>query len=314
MANLAASMATAGGMSEVGTLTGFHNISFSQALNDPTDYLLNVAGHAAIGCGSAAAQGQGCGSGAAAAGLSGFTDPMLTGVNQSLGTALSGGVGAAGAALTGGNITTGAAAAMAGYLYNHVGANDEEEENADKQLVAPVAIVPQGETVCDGSDCFQEPTVPPFGLIGGNGVAGPSTVQAVGVGTNGANFYVNSSGTAIPAIGYRAVGGPAVDELTEGTISPRNPATYFTFNNISNMSPSEVSNLLQLPQLPSYWASFDVLQLVPDLKIPTGRWNTTTTLEPITSTFPEYGLGGGTQAITNLPISINGYGQLSKGK
>lgn len=56
-----------------------------------------------------------------------------------------------------------------------------------------------------------------------------------------------------------------------------------------------------------------MLQLLNDLKIPTERWNTTTTLEPITYTFPEWGKGGATQAITNQPIRTNGFGTLPTG-
>jgi hypothetical protein len=76
------------------------------------------------------------------------------------------------------------------------------------------------------------------------------------------------------------------------------------------MSPSTVQSLLQLPRTPTNWVSFDTLQLINDLKIPTGNWNTTTILEPITNTFPKWGSGGGTQAITNQPIQIKGFGML----
>jgi hypothetical protein len=57
-----------------------------------------------------------------------------------------------------------------------------------------------------------------------------------------------------------------------------------------------------LPYTPSRYATFDTLQLVNDLTIPTGQWNTTSIPEPLTSTFPEFGSGGGTQAITTTPI------------
>ena len=126
------------------------------------------------------------------------------------------------------------------------------------------------------------------------------------------NFYVTSDGTAIPSTGYRAVGGPAVEEAATGTVAPRNP-TYISFDNIKDMSPSAVQDWLQLPRTPSHWSSFDTLPLINDLKIPTGKWNTTTVPEPITSTFPEWGKGGGTQAITNQPIKLNGFGSLPTG-
>lgn len=104
-----------------------------------------------------------------------------------------------------------------------------------------------------------------------------------------------------------------MSEIETGVISPRNPATYITFNNITNLSPSEVQSLLQTQQTPTNWVSFDTLSLIPDLKIPTGEWNTSTVPEPLTSTFPQYGSGGGTQAITTQPIKINGSGTLPVG-
>lgn len=125
------------------------------------------------------------------------------------------------------------------------------------------------------------------------------------------DFYVAADGTAVPATGYRAVGGPAVDEIASGWISPRNPATYVTFDDISNLRSGSVQDLLQLQRTPSHWVSFDTLQIMGDLRIPMGRWNTTTIPEPFAVTFPEYGInGGGTQAITNIPIRINGSGAL----
>ncbi|WP_213881959.1 hypothetical protein [Pseudomonas sp. dw_358] len=139
-----------------------------------------------------------------------------------------------------------------------------------------------------------------------NGAKGPSAT------VGSADFYVTPQGTTVPATGYRAVGGPAVEEALTGTIAPRNP-TYITFDNIENMTPSEAQSLLQLPRTPTNWVSFDTLPLVDDLKIPTGKWNTTTTLEPITNTFPEWGAGGGTQAITNQPIKVKDFGTLPEG-
>ncbi|MCA0184582.1 MAG: hypothetical protein LCH90_01060 [Proteobacteria bacterium] len=126
----------------------------------------------------------------------------------------------------------------------------------------------------------------------------------------GADFYVTPQGAAVPATGYRAVGGPAIDEALAGTIVPRNP-TYITFNNIKNMSPFEVQDLLQLPRTPTHWVDFDTLLLIDDLRIPAGRWNEITTLEPIVITFPEWGRGGGTQAITDKPIKVRDFGALS---
>ncbi|MFM0197553.1 filamentous hemagglutinin N-terminal domain-containing protein [Paraburkholderia strydomiana] len=155
-------------------------------------------------------------------------------------------------------------------------------------------------------------TVGAASLVGRSAGSTTATSNSATTTASGADFYVTSNGTAVPATGYRAVGGPAVDEALTGTIAPRNP-TYITFDNITNMSPSAAQSLLQLPRTPTNWVSFDTLPLINDLAIPTGKFNTTTTLEPITNTFPEWGAGGGTQAITNQPIQIKGFGTLPSG-
>lgn len=115
----------------------------------------------------------------------------------------------------------------------------------------------------------------------------------------------------MPSIGYRAVGGSAVNEALTGVVAPRNP-TYITFDNISKMTSSDVKSLLQLPREPTHWTSFETFPLLNDLKIPTGLWNKSDVPEPITSTFPQWGRGGGTQAITNTPIKIRELGRLAE--
>jgi RHS repeat-associated protein len=75
------------------------------------------------------------------------------------------------------------------------------------------------------------------------------------------SFYVTPDGTAVPATGYRAIGGSAVAEAQGGVIEPRNP-TYITFDDLTGMSQSGVQNLLQLPRTPTSVATFDTLQIV----------------------------------------------------
>jgi hypothetical protein len=118
------------------------------------------------------------------------------------------------------------------------------------------------------------------------------------------SFYVRQNGDVIPATGYRVFGGESnVEEALSGTIASRNP-TYITFNDISNLSPEEAKGLLQLPRAPTHGVKFDTLQIIDDIKIPNGKWNTNGAAEAITSTFPEWGSGGGTQAITNKAINV----------
>lgn len=126
------------------------------------------------------------------------------------------------------------------------------------------------------------------------------------------DFYVTPGGQTIPSQGYRALGGESnINEALSGKISSRNP-TYITFDNLRGKGSTEVQNLLQLPKKPSHAVQFDTLQLVDDLSIPTGKWNTTNTPEPITNTFSKWGKGGGTQAITNEPINVDDFWRLGE--
>jgi len=144
--------------------------------------------------------------------------------------------------------------------------------------------------------------------VGGGGVGvvkhADDIVDIAKAGKKGrTSFYVPPSGEAIPATGYRAVGGPAVERAKSGDIMSASGSTYITFDDLSGLSASETQSLLQLKYAPSHFGTFDTLQLIDDLSIPGGRWNTSPILEPRTSTFPEFGTGGATQAITTTPIN-----------
>lgn len=65
------------------------------------------------------------------------------------------------------------------------------------------------------------------------------------------------------------------------------------------------SSYLQVPHEASIRVSFNTLQIIDDIRIPYGQWGNASCLEPIVRDFPAYGIGGATQAITNLPIKIN---------
>ena len=118
-----------------------------------------------------------------------------------------------------------------------------------------------------------------------------------------ANLYVTSEGVAVPATGYRAIGGPNVAEALGGTIAPRPGGTYITFDDVTRLSPTEVRSLLQLPQIPSDVITFDTLFHVRSLRIPRGFQGRGNLPEPFATTNPQFGRGGGTQAVTDLPIN-----------
>lgn len=68
------------------------------------------------------------------------------------------------------------------------------------------------------------------------------------------------------------------------------------------MNINQISSILQLNYSPTHIAKFDTLQIIDNIQIPKTYWNTGSSLEPITSSFPSLGSGGATQAITNTPI------------
>jgi len=127
----------------------------------------------------------------------------------------------------------------------------------------------------------------------------PETTSA---GTSRASFYVTADGTAIPATGYRAVGGSAADQAEAGNLMSSSGPTYVTFTDISGMTGAEAKDVLQLKYEPTQFATFDTLQFIDDARIPGGFWNKSPFPEPITSTLPQFGKGGATQAITDTPI------------
>jgi len=114
-----------------------------------------------------------------------------------------------------------------------------------------------------------------------------------------ADFYVNPNGDTIPSTGYRALKSAPED----GNIMSKSGPTYVTFDNLAGKSGTEIASNLQIPYTPTAVAKFDTLQIAQDLKVPTTKWNTTTTPEPFTNSYPQFGSGGATQAITNTPIS-----------
>jgi hypothetical protein len=111
--------ATAQAFDAVGTATGGHNPGadyFGSA-----KYYANVAGHAAVGCASAAAGGGDCGSGAMSAGFGAAAAPFAIGLGLEGGTAASAIIGGTASVLGGGQFANGAVTAAFGYLYNAQG-------------------------------------------------------------------------------------------------------------------------------------------------------------------------------------------------
>lgn len=132
--------ATAAAFNAVGTETGFHGATWSHAMNNPGAFAANIAGHAAIGCASTAAQGGNCGNGALAAGFSAAATPAIAGLPKEFRLVSVMVVGGTGSVLGGGKFQNGAVTAAFGYLFNQ----------AAGALAAPAAAAGAGAAAVGG--------------------------------------------------------------------------------------------------------------------------------------------------------------------
>lgn len=86
-----------------------------------------------------------------------------------------------------------------------------------------------------------------------------------------------------------------LDSLQNTMEIPANPnGTYITFDRFDMPAPGR----LQVPHDASIRGSFDILQIIDDIRVPNGKWGQASWLEPIAKDFPKYGPGGETLAIT----------------
>jgi hypothetical protein len=130
----------------------------------------------------------------------------------------------------------------------------------------------------------------------------PESTTSLSTGILKPDFYSGENGVTISATGYRAIGGPAVTRAIGGDGMSERGITYFTFDDVSRMNPGQAQSVLQLDQTPSHYIKFDTLHQFDSIQIPTTHWNEGVNLEPFTSSYPEFGIGGATQVITTKPI------------
>jgi hypothetical protein len=120
------------------------------------------------------------------------------------------------------------------------------------------------------------------------------------------DFYARPNGDVIPARGYRYVSSdaPYVDQLLrDGTIPPNPKGTYISFDNYEAAEAAEAARShLQVPHDARYKVEFDTKQILDDVRIPRGNFGAADYLEPLTKDFPEFGVGGATQAVTTRGI------------
>lgn len=121
----------------------------------------------------------------------------------------------------------------------------------------------------------------------------------------------------IPARGYRYISSkaPYLEDLERSGRIPENPhGTYVSFSNYERQDLARQK--LQLPNENDavIRIEFDTKQLLTDVRIPRGRYGTADYLEPLTKDYPEFGVGRGTQAITNSGIQASRIVDLNSGK
>jgi hypothetical protein len=126
------SAATAIAMFEVGQLTGHGQLDFLSQ-----EHVLNIAGHAAVGCGSAVASGGDCGSGALSGAVGSLTSHLpfaqnLTREGKLIFVSVSGGLASVAG---GGKFGNGAVTAAFGYLFNELGSNIERGYGTRKECI-----------------------------------------------------------------------------------------------------------------------------------------------------------------------------------
>jgi len=155
---------TAGAFYGVGTLANAHGLEIGDFLQP--NHLAAIAGHAAVGCASAAAQGGSCKSGALSAGFSELVGPVLPDQKQFAiaGLIASAVAGGAGAALGGGKFQNGAVTGAFGYLFNEVG---HLGQRGYEPTFYPDGTVCNAPTACSNWSGAVESSYPEMLLVGG---------------------------------------------------------------------------------------------------------------------------------------------------
>lgn len=129
------------------------------------------------------------------------------------------------------------------------------------------------------------------------------------------HFYVRPNGDVIPATGYRYLNSasPNIESmLKSGSLPPGAQGNYISFDKFS--SAQQAKSGLQVPHDARYRAEIDMKQALGDLRIPKGDWGRADYLEPITKDFPEFGVGGAYQAVTDASLQATRITDLLTGK
>jgi hypothetical protein len=141
------SAVTAFAFTTVGDLTAHGALAFGSET-----HLLNVAGHALVGCGSAVASGGRCGPGALSGAVGSFAGPLLKGLNFGAKLVATSVLGGLASVAGGGKFANGAVTAAFGYLFNslaHEGAAARQQPAGQQLAYCVPCAVPLGQLVVD---------------------------------------------------------------------------------------------------------------------------------------------------------------------
>ena len=118
-----------------------------------------------------------------------------------------------------------------------------------------------------------------------------------------ADFYVTPSGEAVPSTGYRYMSsGNATEALTTG----KQYTTYIGFEKYDSAAAAR-----EAFQVAPAWSdckvrgTFDTLQVIDDMYVPTTLGNTTKIPEPFTISYPQCGKGGIQQLRVDKVVEFN---------
>ncbi len=117
-----------------------------------------------------------------------------------------------------------------------------------------------------------------------------------------ADFYVTPSGDVVPSVGYRYM---SSNNATSVLNTGKQYSTYIGFNKYDSAYKARDAF-----QISPNWSdckirgTFDTLQVIDDMYVPTTLGNTTTIPEPFTTSYPKYGSGGIQQFRVDKVISF----------
>jgi hypothetical protein len=156
-----------------GGLTGAAFAGVGDLWDINTDPFANIAGHAAVGCGSSMLNGRSCGSGALSAGFSDAASPFVSSNNAAIGTMETALIGGTASVIAGGKFANGAQTAAFGYMFNYLAHGHDITRT-------------QGQSLADDAVNWKDT---PYASAG-TAFAGAAAMQGVGADCSGSTCQI----------------------------------------------------------------------------------------------------------------------------